>query len=56
MLLRPEHTAGAKRWLGFAAMSIDLSMAILDIQIVASSLPDIAGGGKRIRTALPTYA
>ena len=35
---------GAKRWVGFTAMSIGMFMAILDIQIVASSLPDIQAG------------
>jgi DHA2 family multidrug resistance protein len=44
LLLRPEATAGAKKWVGFAAMSIGMFMAILDIQIVASSLPDIQAG------------
>ena len=37
-------SAGAKRWVGFTAMSIGMFMAILDIQIVASSLPDIQAG------------
>ncbi len=36
-------TRGAA-WLGFTAMSIGMFMAILDIQIVASSLPDIQAG------------
>ena len=31
-------------WLGFTAMSVGMFMAILDIQIVASSLPDIQAG------------
>ena len=31
-------------WIGFIAMSIGMFMAILDIQIVASSLPDIQAG------------
>jgi DHA2 family multidrug resistance protein len=34
----------AKRWIGFAAMSAGMFMAILDIQIVASSLPEIQTG------------
>jgi MFS transporter, DHA2 family, multidrug resistance protein len=33
--------ATARRWAGFVAMSIGMFMAVLDIQIVASSLPDI---------------
>jgi MFS transporter, DHA2 family, multidrug resistance protein len=44
LLLRLEHTTGAKRWVGFTAMSIGMFMAILDIQIVASSLPEIQAG------------
>ena len=40
----PEGSAGSKRWVGFTAMSIGMFMAILDIQIVASSLPDIQAG------------
>jgi MFS transporter, DHA2 family, multidrug resistance protein len=33
-----------KAWVGFTAMSIGMFMAILDIQIVASSLPEIQAG------------
>lgn len=33
-----------KSWIGFTAMSVGMFMAILDIQIVASSLPDIQAG------------
>src|ERR1700716_1360316 len=36
-----EQPAGRRHWLGFAAMSVGLFMAVLDIQIVASSLPEI---------------
>ena len=32
---------GPRTWLGFLAMCLGMFMAILDIQIVASSLPDI---------------
>jgi DHA2 family multidrug resistance protein len=35
-------TVGA--WIGFIAMAVGMFMAILDIQIVASSLPDIQAG------------
>jgi DHA2 family multidrug resistance protein len=35
---------GVKTWVGFIAMAIGMFMAILDIQIVASSLPDIQAG------------
>ncbi len=35
-----DQTAG-KTWIGFVAMSMGMFMAVLDIQIVASSLPDI---------------
>src|SRR6516165_8785677 len=35
---------GIKTWVGFIAMAIGMFMAILDIQIVASSLPDIQAG------------
>jgi len=31
----------SRRWIGFVAMSIGMFMAVLDIQIVASSLPEI---------------
>jgi len=34
-------TVGLGTWVGFVAMAIGMFMAILDIQIVASSLPDI---------------
>ncbi len=44
LILTPEGSVGAKRWVGFTAMSIGMFMAILDIQIVASSLPDIQAG------------
>jgi MFS transporter, DHA2 family, multidrug resistance protein len=33
-----------KTWIGFTAMTIGMFMAILDIQIVASSLPEIQAG------------
>jgi MFS transporter, DHA2 family, multidrug resistance protein len=36
--------AAAKTWVGFIAMAVGMFMAILDIQIVASSLPDIQAG------------
>jgi MFS transporter, DHA2 family, multidrug resistance protein len=35
---------GARTWVGFIAMSIGMFMAILDVQIVASSLPEIQAG------------
>ena len=34
-------TCGPGRWISFVAMSIGMFMAVLDIQIVASSLPEI---------------
>ena len=34
----------AKTWIGFTAMAVGMFMAILDIQIVASSLPEIQAG------------
>jgi MFS transporter, DHA2 family, multidrug resistance protein len=34
----------ARTWIGFIAMSVGMLMAILDVQIVASSLPDIQVG------------
>lgn len=37
-------TAGPRAWIGFAAMAVGMFMAILDIQIVASSLPEIRAG------------
>jgi DHA2 family multidrug resistance protein len=39
-----SHAAGAKTWIGFVAMAVGMFMAILDIQIVASSLPEIQAG------------
>jgi DHA2 family multidrug resistance protein len=33
--------SGPRLWAGFVAMSIGMFMAVLDIQIVASSLPEI---------------
>jgi len=44
LLLAPEGTIKVKAWVGFTAMSIGMFMAILDIQIVASSLPEIQAG------------
>jgi len=44
LILTPEGTVGAKTWVGFTAMSIGMFLAILDTQIVASSLPDIQAG------------
>jgi len=45
-MMAPGHAASvsAKTWIGFIAMSLGMFMAILDIQIVASSLPDIQVG------------
>ena len=40
----PEPHVPAVTWLGFVAMCVGMFMAILDIQIVASSLPDIQSG------------
>ena len=40
----PQAAAGAKTWIGFLAMGVGMFMAILDIQIVASSLPEIQAG------------
>jgi MFS transporter, DHA2 family, multidrug resistance protein len=44
LLLTPEGSIRVKAWVGFIAMSIGMFMAILDIQIVASSLPEIQAG------------
>src|SRR6202048_3596831 len=44
LLLAPKGTIKVKGWVGFPAMSIGMFMAILDIQIVASSLPEIQAG------------
>lgn len=44
LLLAPERSVRVKAWVGFTAMSIGMFMAILDIQIVASSLPEIQAG------------
>jgi MFS transporter, DHA2 family, multidrug resistance protein len=40
----PAKPADLRIWIGFIAMSTGMLMAILDIQIVASSLPDIQVG------------
>ncbi len=40
----PKRAINVKAWAGFTAMSIGMFMAILDIQIVASSLPEIQAG------------
>ena len=50
--MRPEANLAAFRrpaevartWIGFVAMTVGMFMAILDIQIVASSLPEIQSG------------
>ena len=39
-----ERPLGARTWIGFLAMSTGMLLAILDIQIVASSLPEIQTG------------
>ena len=39
----PADRAGAAVWAGFAAICIGMFMAILDVQIVATSLPNIQG-------------
>jgi DHA2 family multidrug resistance protein len=44
LVLTPERSTRVKAWIGFTAMSIGMFMAILDIQIVASSLPKIQTG------------
>jgi DHA2 family multidrug resistance protein len=44
LLLTPKGSIRVKAWVGFTAMSIGMFMAILDIQIVASSLPEIQAG------------
>src|SRR5438874_9077123 len=36
-----DRRATLRTWVGFIAMSIGMFMAVLDIQIVASSLPEI---------------
>src|SRR3954468_20680988 len=41
MSLRVAAAATWRDWAGFIAMSVGMFMAVLDIQIVASSLPEI---------------
>jgi DHA2 family multidrug resistance protein len=41
---QPQARYTAKLWLGFAALCLGMFMAVLDIQIVATSLPDIQSG------------
>jgi DHA2 family multidrug resistance protein len=43
-IVTPVGAVGAKRWIGFVAMAFGMFLAILDTQIVASSLPDIQAG------------
>jgi DHA2 family multidrug resistance protein len=43
-LTAPAERASLRTWIGFIAMSVGMFLAILDIQIVASSLPDIQIG------------
>ena len=40
----PAGAIGIKTWIGFVAMAVGMFMAILDTQIVASSLPEIQTG------------
>src|ERR1700687_3668586 len=42
--VRPADRVTVKAWIGFIAMSFGMLMAILDIQIVASSLADMQTG------------
>jgi DHA2 family multidrug resistance protein len=37
----PQQIGAVRRWIGFAAMCLGMFMAILDIQVVATSLPTI---------------
>jgi MFS transporter, DHA2 family, multidrug resistance protein len=43
-ILTPGRSIRVRAWVEFTAMSIGMFMAILDIQIVASSLPEIQAG------------
>ena len=40
--LLDERRVGAGTWIGFCAMTLGMFMAVLDIQIVVTSLPDIS--------------
>src|SRR6266700_392925 len=40
----PVGGVGVKTWIGFVAMAVGMFLAILDTQIVASSLPEIQTG------------
>lgn len=42
--MKTAAACGPKTWIGFTAMAVGMFMAILDIQIVASSLPEIQAG------------
>jgi DHA2 family multidrug resistance protein len=44
LILPSQGTVGVKTWVGFIAMSVGMFMAILDTQIVSSSLPEIQAG------------
>jgi DHA2 family multidrug resistance protein len=44
VLPTPTAAVGIKTWIGFVAMAVGMFLAILDTQIVASSLPDIQTG------------
>ena len=41
LAVREEVRSTVRLWVGFVAMSVGMFMAVLDIQIVASSLPEI---------------
>jgi hypothetical protein len=54
-MTQPESVARDSRrlWLGYGAMCVGMFMAILDIQVVASSLTDIAAALGRRPLSLP---
>ena len=37
-----DRSVGAGTWIGFSAMTLGMFMAVLDIQIVVTSLPEIS--------------
>ncbi|MFN5452105.1 hypothetical protein, partial [Bradyrhizobium sp.] len=44
----PQETPGLATWLGFILMCVGMFMAILDIQVVATSLP--TNSQRRLKT------
>ncbi|MGO6684025.1 hypothetical protein AB9E03_33835, partial [Rhizobium leguminosarum] len=51
---RPDETP-AIVWLGFMAMCVGMFMAILDVQVVATSLPTIQSALDMVMVSIDTF-